>query len=311
MILSFFVDKFCLFLYNKNMDFKLKNIENVLSVPKIANVHFFEFPKQYETKDDKHPFCELIFVNVGSLCIRSDEYSGKLSKNEMLIHGANCVHSLICPKESETSVIIIGFECHSERLQAFAQKPLLLSESEIRQLAEIVKEGRNVFAPPYNVPVYDMEKKKKQVFGSEQMLQSLLENFLIGLIRKHEVFESESETEDGSFQIGEILKYVDANYLERITIDELAFLFRTNRSTLCQEFKNATGGTLVRYISDKKTQAVKRLLLHSKKSVAQIADELNFDCVPYFCKFFKKQTSMTPKDFRKNTLLDNAPKIPE
>lgn len=285
--------------YNRSMNFKLQPIENVLLVPKIANVHFFEFPQDYGTKADKHPFCELIFVNSGEIFVRSDGYNGTLSKYEMLIHGANSVHALTCPNASETSVVIIGFECLSARLNAFAQKPVRLDETEIKHLAEIVREGRNVFAPPYNVPVYDMEKKKKQMFGSEQMLRSLLESFLIGLIRKHEFFENADENDDVDFQINEIIKYVDNNYLERITLDELAFLFRTNRSTLCKEFKLATGKTVIEYITEKKMHSAKRLLEQSKKSIAQIADELNFDCVPYFCKFFKKQAGVPPKEYQK------------
>jgi YesN/AraC family two-component response regulator len=52
--------------------------------------------------------------------------------------------------------------------------------------------------------------------------------------------------------IREVVQYVDDNFLERITLDELAFLFGTNRATLCKEFKGATGKTVVNYISDKK-----------------------------------------------------------
>ena len=72
------------------MDFKLKSIENVISVPKIANVHFFEFPKDYSTVDDKHPFCELIFVAGGNLSVKSDDFTGILKKNEFIIHTENC-----------------------------------------------------------------------------------------------------------------------------------------------------------------------------------------------------------------------------
>lgn len=280
------------------MDFKLKNIETVLHVSKIANVHFFEFPKKYETKENKHPFCELIFVNSGFLHVRSDEYNGLLTKNQMLIHGNNCAHALSCPHNIDPSVIIIGFECFSDRLNSFGKKPIALNESEIRQLSEIVKEGRNVFSPPYDVPVYDMKKKKNQIFGCEQILQRCLEVFLIQLIRKYEFFESNEEIQRDNFEINEIVEYVDNNFLEKITIDELAFLFQTNRSTLCKEFKEATGKTLIQYISNKKLEQAKNKLLAANKTIAQIADELNFDCVPYFCRFFKKNTGITPKEYQ-------------
>ena len=281
------------------MNFKLKKLENVITVQEIANVHFFQFPKGYQTTADKHPFLEVVFVGTGSISIISDEYNGTLNKNELLIHPANCEHSLSCPKRAETTLIILGFTCQSDKLAYFANKPVLLDETQVKQLAEIVQEGRNVFAPPYNVPVYDMVKKKHTVFGSEQMLRSLLEGFLIGLVRKYEFLENSDSAQDTAFTVNEIVQYIDNNYTEKITLEELAFLFRTNRSTLCKAFRLATGKSLGEYISDKKTEKAKALLAREDKSITQIAERLNFDSVPYFCEFFKRRTGLTPSTYRK------------
>lgn len=297
--MSNFIDK-CLFsYYTITMDFKLQEMQTVISIPRIANVHFFEFSKNYETVNDKHPFCELIFVSNGTLYVRSDDYNGILKKKHFIIHLNNHTHSLFCPKSNKTTVIIIGFECLSDKLTYFAEKPIVLNESEVKQLAEIVKEGRNVFAPPYNVPTYDMKKKKKRAYGCEQLLRSLLERFLIGLIRKYEFSENSEETEKACLEIGEIVQYVDNNFLEKTTIDELSFLFHTNRSTLCKTFKSVTGKTLIRYINDKKTELIKEKLTTSQKSISAISEDLNFDCVPYFCAFFKKQTGLSPLEYKK------------
>ena len=281
------------------MNFKLKNMENVITIPRIANVHFFEFPFDYRTVDDKHPFCELIFVASGSLAVKSADFSGVLKKNEFIIHTSNRVHSLSCPKNTLSTVVIIGFECYSDKLSYFAQKPVRLDEYEVKQLSEIVKEGRNLFAPPYDIPLYDMKIKKERTFGCEQMLRALLEVFLIGLIRKYEFNETVQETENFGFGIDEIVKYVDDNFLEKIKIDELAFLFQTNRSTLCKEFKSATGKTLINYIIDKKIEYSKNLLKTTDLTLTEIAYKTGFDTVPYFHSFFKKYTTLTPLEYRK------------
>ena len=281
------------------MDFKLQEMQTVINIPRIANVHFFEFSKNYETVNDKHPFCELIFVANGTILVRSEDYNGILKKNHFIVHLSDHTHSLICPKSSKTTVIIIGFECLSDKLRYFAEKPIVLNESEINQLAEIVKEGRNVFAPPYNVPTYDMKKKKKRAYGCEQLVRSLLEHFFIGLIRKYEFSDQTEEPERTSLEVSEIVHYVDNNFLEKNTIDEISFLFHTNRSTLCKAFKSVTGKTLIRYINDKKTELIKEKLISTQKSISAISEELNFDCVPYFCSFFKKQTGLSPLEYKK------------
>lgn len=283
------------------MEFKLKNLETTLSVSKIANLHFFEFEKNYFSNEDTHPFCELVFVSSGKLNISSQDFSGSLLKNQMIIHRANTAHSLSCTPENAPTVIIIGFVCDSRKLDYFSFNPVTLNDWDVKKLAEIVKEGRNVFSPPFNKPTYDMKKKKKQLFGSEQMLKILLEYFLIEIIRKCNSDELSDNSLDESYRlsINEIIKYVDDNFLEKITIDELAFLYKTNRATICREFKKATGKTIIGYINERKITAAKNIISNTDKTFTEIADRMNFESIHYFTRFFKKHTGITPKEFRK------------
>jgi YesN/AraC family two-component response regulator len=177
--------------------------------------------------------------------------------------------------------------------------PILLGDSNIKKLAEIVKEGRNVFMPPYNVPVYDMKKKRHQLFASEQMLKILLEYFLIKLIREYNFSINAEDGAEAPLLINEIIAYVTDNYLEKITIDELAFLFKTNRATLCRDFKKSTGKTIIEFINTKKFESAKYMIINSNDTFTKIAEELNFESIHYFTRFFKKMSGMTPKDFRK------------
>ena len=75
-------------------------------------------------------------------------------------------------------------------------------------MAEIIKEGRNVFAPPYDVPVYNMQKRDNPPFGSEQMLKNLLEYFLIGILRDSPTQEEKRE-ESEKLSVSEIVNYLN------------------------------------------------------------------------------------------------------
>ena len=282
------------------MDFKLETLKNTLTISKVANVHFFEFEKNYQTQDASHPFHELIFSYSGTLNIVSENYRGELKRGELIIHHSNEVHSLVTQKNKKNTVIIIGFECSSPLLQLFSRQKILLNEAERKQLARIVKEGRNVYSPPYDKPTYHMKKRSKQVFGCEQLLQSLLECFLIELIRKYQgaakkYFDTPARQ---NLPMDSIIEYIDIHFADKLTIDELAFLFNTNRSIFCREFKLRTSKTLIEYIADKKIEKIKTLLLSTNKSLIEISDDLNFDTSAYLCRFFKKHTGYTPKLYR-------------
>jgi len=284
------------------MKYVSKKLNEIINVTGIVNLHFFEFDNDFTTEGERHPFYELVFVNSGSLYISSEDYTGCLTKNQMIIHRSGAEHSLSCGADDAPTVIIIGFECGAGDIDLFSRTPTCLDDAEIKKLAEIVKEGRNVFMPPYNIPVYDMKKKKEQIYGSEQVLKILLEYFLLKLIRKYRYNENPDESGEATSAINEIIKYVSDNYLEKITIDELAFLFRTNRATLCKEFKRSTGKTLVEFINEKKFEKAKRKILNSDATFTKIAEEMKFESIHYFTRFFKKMSGMTPKEFRKQSL---------
>lgn len=281
------------------MKYVSKSLENSISVTGIVNLHFFEFKPDFETKGEKHPFFELVFVNSGRMHVTSEDYTGILTRHKMIIHRCNSEHSLKCDSESSPEVIIIGFESDSALLDGFSREPVTLSDGMIKKLAEIIKEGRNVFLPPFNIPVYDMKKRKKQPFGSEQLLKMLLEYFLVTLVRNYSLSESAEETREIAPDIEEIIGYVSGNCLEKITIDELAFLFRTNRSTLCKEFKAATGKTLVEFINEKKFEIACKKISETNDNFTKISENMKFESIHYFTRFFKKMSGMSPSAFRK------------
>jgi len=280
------------------MEYVSKHLKNEISVTGIVTLHFFEFDNDFTTVNERHPFYELVFVNSGKLDIFSEDYNGVLLKNQAIIHRQNSLHSIKCDGDTRPNVIIIGFECDARIIDRFSLSPITLGDGAIQKLADIVKEGRNVFAPPYDTPTYNMKKKKKMRYGSEQTLRILMEYFLILLVREYGESENDEEAHETPSHIQEIIDYVDVNYSEKITLDELAFLFKTNRATLCREFKRATGKTVVEYINQKKLEIAKQLIRTTDDSFTKIAEDLKFDSIHYFTRFFKKLSGLTPTQFR-------------
>ena len=281
--------------YNQPMEFKIKKLNHTLAVQGIVNVHYFEFSEDFHTAADRHPFYELVYCAQGSLHIKSEDYDGMLSEHQLILHRPDELHSLVCGKNQQPTVIIVGFTCDCEALDAFSQKPVYLLPGGASALAEIVLEGRNVFLPPYNVPLLDMKKRKNAPTGSEQMLQNLLECFLLRLIRGTDI----SHAKHDKIQISAVEMYLQDNCNEKITIDQLAFIFNTNRSTLCSEFRRVTGKTVNEFINERRIAEAKRLLLGSDMTVTQIAGKLNFDTIHYFTRFFKHEVGVSPSEYRK------------
>lgn len=283
------------------MEYCLKTFQLDMSVTRIANIHYFEFGGNYHTQMGSHDFPELIYVDSGAIDVVSKGFTGRISEGQLVIHEANEAHSLTCPPGTLPNVIIIGFECNSPLFHHLTKKPHTISPFLQKQLAEIIKEGRNVFMPPYDMPnVKDMKKRENFDFGADQMIKILLESFLIRLYRTSEVNASEStDSSDIPPFVGEIKRYIDENITEKITLSELCLLFGTNKTTLCSSFKKHIGTTIIDYVNKGKIKYAKRKLREGK-SVTEIAVELNLSSINYLTRMFEKYERLTPSEYARS-----------
>lgn len=280
------------------MEFILKSFNTPVRVTKIANLHYFEFTSKYHTNGDFHNFCELLYVDRGTIDVFADNYSGSLTNGQLIIHRPNETHSLSCGDGNAPNVIIIGFECSCPELAPLSKFPVNLSAEQKKMLSEIMKEGMSVYAPPYDLPnTLEMRKRKDYPFGADEMIKLRLEAFLIMLIRdlKHSPQPEHTLGTDG--RISEIHKYITEHCLEKIMLDNICFLFGTNKTTLCKEFKNAYGTTVLNYANSLKIKEAKSLLRNGGISVTEISERLGFNSIHYFCRLFKKSTGQSPGEY--------------
>ena len=61
---------------------------------------------------------------------------------------------------------------------------MLLTDELQKMIAEIIKEARTVYLPPYDIPnLKDMKKRKKFAFGADQLIKNYLQIFLIKAVQ--------------------------------------------------------------------------------------------------------------------------------
>ncbi len=95
-----------------------------------------------------------------------------------------------------------------------------------------------------------------------------------------------------------IQQYIENNYAQKTTIDELAGMTSTSRRSLERRFKNATNNTVVAYLQRVRIEAAKRSFELSRKNVNQVMYEVGYSDVKAFRDVFKKVTGLTPIEYR-------------
>ncbi len=92
--------------------------------------------------------------------------------------------------------------------------------------------------------------------------------------------------------------YMDLSFREKHVLDMAAQSAGVSRRRFNDLFKQQYGITPNCYVTQKKIQAAKGLLVDNGLSVKQVASLCGFEDIYYFCKVFKAQTGMTPTQFR-------------
>lgn len=282
------------------LEYKLKRFSSAITVTKIANLHYFEFLNQFHTSKGSHAFRELLYIDSGFITIAADNYTGVIKENQLIIHKSNEVHSLSCPENEASNVIIIGFECNSKELDMFSNELVTLNETQKKLLTEIIREGRNVFEPPYDIPGQrDMKKRKNFPFGADQLIKIKLENLLIELIRSKTSIPTNETNEVSDDKIQEVYRYLNENFKEKIRLSEICFLFGTNSTTLCNKFRASYGETIISYINKLKIKEAKKLMRSGSYNLTEISSIVGFSSVHYFSRIFKQYENLSPSSYIK------------
>ncbi|GGG04740.1 response regulator [Paenibacillus aceti] len=92
--------------------------------------------------------------------------------------------------------------------------------------------------------------------------------------------------------------YIERNIAADTSLNALADYVGLNPSYLSRLYKQITGVGLSKYINDYRTVAAKSMLLNSSKKVGEVATALGYNSALAFIRFFKRQSGMTPLEYR-------------
>ena len=99
-------------------------------------------------------------------------------------------------------------------------------------------------------------------------------------------------------RIEEILAYFHQNFQKEIEVRECARRFNISESWLIRSFRERTGQTPQRYLTDIRLRQARELLASSSLNIGEIAEIVGYDNALYFSRIFRKYTGISPRDYR-------------
>ncbi|MBW3470267.1 GlxA family transcriptional regulator [Arthrospiribacter ruber] len=93
-------------------------------------------------------------------------------------------------------------------------------------------------------------------------------------------------------------QYIESNYSEKFSIEEICDIFSVNRRTFERRFKKATANSPIEYIQRVRVEAAKKLLEEGFKTVSEIVFDVGYTDMKAFRDVFKKVTGTTPNEYK-------------
>ncbi len=143
----------------------------------------------------------------------------------------------------------------------------------------------------------DFAKKIEQVGNLEQS-GALMQEIYLGyckLVRQHAM-------QQYSHTVQATILLIDSDLSANLTLHSLAQNQELSAGYLSDVFKKETGQTLTAYIRERRMQHARHLLRTTKLQIGTVALHCGIPDVHYFAKIFKKETGMTPGQYRESRI---------
>jgi len=139
---------------------------------------------------------------------------------------------------------------------------------------------------------------KKGIRLSIRMKRIKLQEILLYLLENHTqgFLALKNRVHLGSAELA-IRKVVEANLVNNLSIDEMAFLCNLSASTFKRQFRNIYGESPNTWIVAQKMQIAAQMLTKQKVKPAEIWFRLGFETHSGFTKSFRKHFGVAPKDY--------------
>lgn len=241
-------------------------------------------------------FHQIYAVRAGQGFVETQTEKTPIHENQIFYAPPHTLHRLVDDPADPLTVVVLCFydrvfgDCTvaNESLSLFQQNlpalvPFKIGDNYTRL------QIRNRFKALF------VEQLQRWEGGNAVMLSQLIE-LLVFLMRVYVEHQKLSPSDPGAAAFAGTLHYLEDNFFRPIKVEELAELANMSYRSYTEQFKRRTGVTVTQYLTERRVEYAKRLMLETD-DILFAAVEAGFGDLTHFYRVFKKITGSTPKQF--------------
>lgn len=253
----------------------------------VSELHNFNFLAHWHTD------IELIYVCEGSIRVGINSESRMLHRGEIAVCSSGDIH-YYDSKNSTSTILLLIF--HPSLIGSTSGWP---TETKfISPFLDIDSATTDLIHLIHKIKI----EADRGLPYSESIITGMIYE-LCGLLLRHVPSQETDLTRDKRRVMNmkimqEVLDYLEANYMNGVTLEETAQYANMSLFHFSRFFKNISGMNYVSYLNNLRVDKAEELILSTNKTMLEIALECGFTNVRTFNRVFKQIKQCKPTDYR-------------
>ena len=255
-----------------------------------------------------HNYLELVYVLKGSAIHNWNQTSTQIREGDFFIIDYDSLHSYKATTDSfELINCLFMPEFIDPTLKNCGSLQTVISNYQIhfKNVFFTANPSANIFRDDdgkiKTLLLAMLEEFHEQAPGYQQIIHSRIIELLVMTMRKI-YLDHQSDQREGDMD--RIIKYINANYMNDITLKNICRRFNYSFSYMSMKFKKTLGMTYTEYLQKIRVEQSMRLLVSTDISVDEIERVVGYRDLKAFYTVFKRFANTTPAKFRKNYYLN-------
>ena len=249
-----------------------------------------------------HEEMELIIAvsGIGTATVNSTPYI--LQSGDILVIRPHDIHSISQYKEKQWEYfnILFRFSILEDKLSNRCYEHHFKPFIEHTKKLPIHITFKDPISKPLTVCLNELIlNRKKPISNYELMIKANLFKIMYHLEQYATRDINNTCNLESNHKLKAALSYINENYRNPITIDDVAKHCYYSKSYFMKFFKKHTGVSFIQYLNNYRLEIARRLLIETDFKIIDIASSVGFDNLPYFTRSFQRKYNMPPRAARK------------
>ena len=248
-----------------------------------------------------HPEIEITYVQKGTMCYKVNHMVYHLKEGDIVFNNSGALHSGTMENQKDCAYIPVTFD--SRLIYGFFQSTVnskyvdpVIQDSMLPAICIDQSEPWHKPFREYLLRIIDLDEKKPDFYELDITicLQSIWR-----LLLEHITYEPQASRENSLEydRIKKILSYIEENYQNKITLNDIAGHIHLCESECTRLFKRHMNTTLFDFLQEYRIERSLEFL-QADLPVSAVADKAGFSDPNYYSKVFAKIKGCSPREYR-------------